>query len=39
MPLNAAQDIIPKRKITREEMAALNPGVDLDRLTANQVPF
>ncbi len=32
------QDIISKRKITRAEMDALNPGVDLDRLTPNQVP-
>lgn len=31
------QDIISKRKITHAEMEALNPGVDLDRLTPNQV--
>jgi hypothetical protein len=31
------QDIISKRNITRAEMDALNPGIDLDRLTANQV--
>jgi LysM repeat protein len=30
-------DIISKRKITHAEMEALNPGVDLDRLTPNQI--
>lgn len=30
-------DIISKRGITRKEMEELNPGVDLDHLSANQV--
>eukprot|EP00891_Asterochloris_glomerata_P003591 jgi/Astpho2/3591/Aster-06888 len=30
-------DIILKRNISREEMEALNPGVNLDKLTARQV--
>lgn len=30
-------DVITKRSITRSEMEALNPGVNLDALTANQL--
>uniref|UniRef100_A0A7S0WL48 LysM domain-containing protein n=1 Tax=Chlamydomonas leiostraca TaxID=1034604 RepID=A0A7S0WL48_9CHLO len=31
------KDIISKRKITMEEMQSLNPGIDFNKLTANQI--
>lgn len=33
----ALQDIMEKRNITRSEMDALNPGIDLDHLSTDQV--